>query len=154
MSGGNISVGHVSVPAGNPRELALFYSNLLGLEQSMAGSIPQLGDFVFLSRRADDELPLIALCTEAKSRHTAIEVENLAALKNVYAHSKAKGVPISFAMNHGCSLSLYFHDPEGNMLEVFWATGVKTNEPIAEPMQADALERTEQELRDLIRAPA
>src|ERR687886_652685 len=101
MSGGNLTIGHVSVPAGNPRELAVFYGDLLGLEQSMAGSIPQLGDFVFLSRRAQDEMPLIALCTEPKSRHTAIEVESLTALKNVYAHSKATGIPVSFAMNHG-----------------------------------------------------
>ena len=57
MSSKNLSIGHVSVPAANPRELAVFYSDLLGLEQSMAGSIPQLGDFVFLSRQAEDELP-------------------------------------------------------------------------------------------------
>jgi len=154
MSSGNLSIGHVSVPAANPRELAVFYSDLLGLEQSMTGSIPQLGDFVFLSRQAEDELPLIALCTEPRSRHTAIEVGNLPALKSVYAQSKVKGIPISFAMNHGCSLSLYFHDPEGNLLEVFWATGIKTHEPIAQPVQPDVLERPEEELLDLIGVPA
>ena len=148
------SIGRVSVHVANPRELALFYSDLLGLVPSMAGSIPQLGDLVFLSRHAEDELPLIALCTEPKSRHTGIEVENLPALKNVYEHSKVKGIPISFAMNHGCSLSLYFHDPEGNLLEVFWATGIKTHEPIAEPIQPNVLERPEYELLDLIGVPA
>jgi hypothetical protein len=88
------------------------------------------------------------------TRHTAIEVESVAALKNVYAHSRAKGIPISFAMTHGSSLSLYFHDPEGNMLEVFWATGVKPHVPMAEPIQPDALERPQQELLDLIGVPA
>src|SRR4030081_490158 len=107
----NVRLGHVSIPSNQPRQVAGFYGALLGLEVSMEGSIPKLGDFVFLSRRAEDELPLIALCTEPNSRHTAIEVENLAALKNVYAHAKAKSIPISFALNHGCSLSLYFHDP-------------------------------------------
>jgi catechol-2,3-dioxygenase len=154
VSSENLSVGHVGLPVANPRELALFYSNLLGLKQSKAGWIPPLGDYVFLSRRAEDELPLIALFTEPKSRHTAIEVESLAALKNVYAHSKAKGIRISFAMTHGSSLSLYFHDPEGNMLEVFWATGVRPHEPMAEPIQPDAFERPEQELLDLIGVPA
>ena len=115
---------------------------------------PPLGDFVFLSRRSEDELPLIALCTESRSRHVAIEVENLTALKNVYAHSKAKGIPISFAMNHGCSVSMYFHDPEGNLLEVFLATGIKTQGPIADPVQPDALEWPEAELLDLIGVPA
>src|SRR5215467_8164107 len=154
MSSENVSVGHVGLPVANPRELALFYSNLLGLEQSKAGSIPPLGEYVFLSRRAEDELPLIALFTEPKSRHIAIEIESLVALKNVYARSKAKGIPVSFVMTHGSSLSLYFHDPEGNMLEVFWATGVKPHEPTAEPIKPDVFELPEQEILDLIGVPA
>ncbi len=150
----NLSLGHVSVPATDPRQLAAFYGDLLELEVSMAGSIPQLGDFVFLSRQAEDELPLIALCTEPNSRHTAIEVESLDALKQVYTRSKAQRTRASFALNHGCSLSLYFHDPEGNLLEIFWATGIKTHEPVAAPLHPDDLERPEQELLDLIGVPA
>jgi catechol-2,3-dioxygenase len=149
-----MSISHVSVPCANPQELGAFYADLLGLDVSMEGSIEKLGDFVFLSRHVEDELPLIALCTEPTSRHTAIEVDSLAALKNLYAHTESKGIPVSFALNHGCSVSLYFHDPEGNLLEVFWATGVKTHEPIAEPIQPNDLARPEHELRELIRVPA
>ena len=148
------SIGHVSLPCADPRAVAGFYTDLLGLEVSMEGSIEKLGDFVFLSRQAEEELPVIALCTEPTSRHTAIEVESLIALKNLYAHSKARGIPVSFALDHGCSVSVYFNDPEGNLLEVYWATGVKTHEPIAKPIQPDDLERPEHELRDLIRVPA
>jgi Glyoxalase/Bleomycin resistance protein/Dioxygenase superfamily len=120
----------------------------------MEGSIPALGDFVFLSRRAEDTLPLIALCTEQRARHCALEVESLAELKHLRAHAQANGIRPSFALNHGCSLSLYFHDPEGNLLEVCWPTGRKTDEPISEPLEPDILDRPETELLELIKAPA
>jgi catechol-2,3-dioxygenase len=55
-------------------------------------------------------------------------------------HVRASGIPVSVALNHGCSLSLYFHDPEGNMVEVFWATGQRTDGPIAVPLDIDNLE--------------
>src|SRR5512142_2767759 len=135
----DVRLGHVSVPAARPQELAGFYQDLLGLEVSMQGSIPALGDFVFLSRHAEAELPLIALCSEPTSRHTAIEVASLAALTDLHAHAQTNGITASFALNHGCSLSLYFHDPEGNLLEILWATGIKTSTPISQPISLDHL---------------
>ena len=150
----NVRLGHVSIPSQQPREVAGFYRALLGLEVSMEGSIPALGDFVFLSRRAEDELPLIALCTEQEARHSALEVQSLTELKDLYANAQANGIRASFALNHGCSLSVYFHDPERNLLEVYWPTGHKTDEPISEPLELDVLDRPEAELLELINVPA
>jgi catechol-2,3-dioxygenase len=135
----NVQLGHVALTVRDPREAARFYRDVLGLEVSMEGSLPALGDFIFLSRRADDELPLIALCTEPEARHCAVEVESLAALKEVQAAAKANGHQPSFALDHRCSLSLYFHDPAGNVLEVFWATGEKADEPYASPLDLEQL---------------
>jgi hypothetical protein len=120
----------------------------------MEGSIPALGDFLFLSRRAEDELPLIALCTEQQARHSALEVQSLAELKELRPNAQATGIRPSFALNHGWSLSLYFHDPEGNLLGVYWPTGRKTDEPISEPLEPDVLDRPEAELLELIKVPA
>ena len=146
----DIRLGHVSVVSAEPRRLAGFYRELLGLEVSMEGTIPELGDFVFLSRDAGDDLPLIALCTEPRARHSAVEVESLAALKAAHAHARRQGIAMSFALNHRCSVSLYFHDPEGNLIEDFWATGIKTDEPFTEPLRPDDLDRPESELRELL----
>jgi catechol-2,3-dioxygenase len=33
-------------------------------------------------------------------------------------------VPVKTALNHGVSLSFYFADPEGHLIEVYWPTGV------------------------------
>jgi catechol-2,3-dioxygenase len=145
-----VRLGHVALPSPQPHELAGFYRDLLGLETSMQGSIPELGDFVFLSRHASDELPLIALCTEPRARHTAVEVDSLAALKALHARAARHNITMSFALNHRCSLSLYFHDPQGNAIEVFWATGIKTDEPFTAPLRTEDLDRSDADLLDLL----
>jgi catechol-2,3-dioxygenase len=78
---------------------------------------------------------LIALRTERKARHSALEVESLAELKELRANAQANSIRPAFALDHGCSLSHYFHDPEGNLLEVCRPTGHKTDEPISEPLR-------------------
>jgi catechol-2,3-dioxygenase len=136
----NIRLGHVNLVAKNPREAARFYREVPGLEVSLEGTIPALGEFVFLGRRADDQLPLVALTTKPEARHCALEVESLAALREVHAAAKASGHLPSFALDHQCSLSLYFHDADGNVVEVFWATGRRADDPNPRPLDLDALD--------------
>jgi catechol-2,3-dioxygenase len=149
-----LRIGHVAVPAKDPRGLAEFYCRGLGLSVSMSGEIPQLGQFVFLGDRPDAPLPLLALQTNPAARHVAFEVESLAALQDWYARAKANGIAVEFALNHRCSLSLYLHDPEGNAVEVYWATGLKTDDAFVEPIALDDLEQPEPALRERVLAPA
>lgn len=51
-----------------------------------------------------------------------------------------------FALDHQCSLSLYFHDPDGNLVEIFWATGKKADDPNPRPFDPDELDRPEADL--------
>lgn len=148
-----LRLGHVSVPAKDPEELAGFYRTLLGLEAAMAGSVPGLGDFVFLNGGAQAALPVLALHSNPQGRHVAFQVESLEALKTVCAGAKARGIAVTTALNHRVSISVYFHDPEANMVEVFWATGRKDSDrPYADPISLDDLERPESEVLELIGA--
>ncbi len=150
-----IRLGHVAVPTKDLKELAGFYGRLLGLEVTMKGSVPGLGDFVFLNDRPQAELPLIALHTNPQGRHIALQVDSLEGLRTFCGDAKAHGIPVSMALNHRVSISVYFHDPEGNMIEVYWATGRKdTDRPYADPITLDDLERPEAELLEQVSGSA
>ena len=50
----------------------------------------------------------------------AWRVESLDDLKDFYRRMKDKNVPIDRVADHGVSLGIYFHDPDGNGIEVYY----------------------------------
>ena len=38
------------------------------------------------------------------------------------------------AFNHGVSFAFYFDDPDGNMIEVYWPTGLPVRQPYVDPI--------------------
>lgn len=53
-------------------------------------------------------------------RHTAFAVETEDDLRNAYFALQAEGVPILRAIDHVSQKSIYFHDPDKNLLEIVW----------------------------------
>lgn len=137
----NVRLGHIAVPAQQPEALARFYRAVLGLQESLTGTLPTMGDFVFLSDRSDAPLPLIAFVSRAKARHIAWEVESLSALQQVYIEAKAHGAPILFALHHRVTVSLYLQDPEGNVVEAYWPTGRTDKGVWADPIDLALFEQ-------------
>jgi len=145
-----VRLGHVGVPAHNPRQLATFYHDLLGLEVTLEGTLPALGEFIFLSDRPEEETQTLAFMTSPRARHIAWKVESLAILKAVYAQAKAHGIAIDRVLNHRATLSLYLHDPEGNGIEIYWPTGQTVEGLFAEPVDSAQLEQPDSALLELI----
>lgn len=143
-------LGHVAMPAQNPKELATYYHTLLGLDVTLEGTLPNLGEFVFLGNSAALQQQTLALITRQEARHIAWQVDSLAALKAFYTNTKAHGIPISFAVNHRVTLSLYLRDPEGNAVEVFWPTGRNVDGMFAEPFDVALLDQPEAVLLSLV----
>jgi hypothetical protein len=48
------------------------------------------------------------------------------------------------ALNHGASITFYFNDPDGNLVEVYWCTGIERPQPFLEPID---LSKTEESIR-------
>jgi catechol 2,3-dioxygenase len=52
--------------------------------------------------------------------HIAFRVESEAALRDAYATLREHGVEVTRAVDHVSQKSVYFLDPDGNTLEIYW----------------------------------
>ena len=134
-----IGVRHVGLGARDPAALAEFYRELLGL-QVVPTDTAALGATAFLSSHPAERSLDLALFANPAYQHTAFEVRSLADLRAFYQRALGQGVPIKMALNHGVSLSFYFDDPEGHLIEVYWPTGAACR-----PRHGDAIDLTRSE---------
>lgn len=51
--------------------------------------------------------------------HFSLEVSSFVDLQHAYHRFKAVGVPIDHTQDHGVTASVYFRDPDGNLMEVY-----------------------------------
>jgi hypothetical protein len=52
--------------------------------------------------------------------HIAFKVASYVALRDAYSHLLDRGIEIQRAVDHICQRSLYFIDPDGNGLEIYY----------------------------------
>jgi mannose-6-phosphate isomerase-like protein (cupin superfamily)/catechol 2,3-dioxygenase-like lactoylglutathione lyase family enzyme len=123
----NTGIHHVGLRASNPAASAKFYQAVLGME-IVGESSPdhRFGATAFLSSRPNEESHEIALFANPAFAHVAFKVSSLSELRSLYARVVERNIPIKFAADHGVSFAFYFDDPDGNMIEVYWPTGVHT----------------------------
>ena len=153
MSSSLIGVRHVGWGVKDPAALAAWYRNVLGMKvvhQTEPDS--PIGTTVFLSHALHDEddHDLVFFSNEMFA-HTAFKTTSLGELKAWYDLVRQREVPIQATLNHGISLSLYFADPEGHRIEIFWLTHVAVQDQnfYAQPVDLDLSE--EELLREVER---
>jgi catechol 2,3-dioxygenase-like lactoylglutathione lyase family enzyme len=140
-----IGLSHVGMYAKDPVSLAKFYRDVMGM-QIVDGSDAShpLGASAFLSSRPGEESHHIAMFSNPELAHRAFKVGSLGALKRFYQKIVRDGIPIKFEFLHGVSFAFYFEDPEGNMIEVYWPTGLEYHpQPLVQKID---LTKTEEEL--------
>jgi catechol 2,3-dioxygenase len=119
-------IAHVVIKVRDLERSRKFYTEILGMQ--VMKDVPQIGA-VFLSFNGQDhhEVALFQVGPQAEGPkmnqvgllHFAFRLRNEEELQAAYQEFKEKGVPVTFTVNHGVTKSVYFHDPDGNELEVY-----------------------------------
>ena len=121
-------IGHVALRVADVTRSREFYAKLLGFE--VVEEDPEHGG-VFMALEglshtidlfpAPDPASLPARDPDAVGvRHIAFLVESEAALREAWATLRDNGVPIVRALDHVSQKSIYFHDPDDNLLEIYY----------------------------------
>ncbi len=129
-------VGHVGLHAPDPAALAKLYGEVLGVQ--IVGQDRRNADgvssSVFLSSRPEEDAHQVAIFANPEISHTAFQVDSLTDLRTFYRLVVDRDWPIRWALNHGVSLAFYFHDPAGNLIKLYWPTGVAYPQPHGHPI--------------------
>ena len=75
-------------------------------------------------------------------------VNSVEDLKEYYLRLKEADVTIDRTVSHGNALGMYFFDPEGNRIELYYRTGFKVPQPHGDPIDMTA---SVEELLDIAR---
>ncbi len=118
------SLGHVVIKVRDRERAEAFYEGVLGLAVAARGKNFAM---TFYTLGDHHDLAIVALGDGAGSpgdgdvglAHVAFKIgDDMDALREAKAHFEAAGVAVT-PIDHGISRSLYFHDPDGNQIEVY-----------------------------------
>jgi len=119
-----------------------FYREILGLQVTAESKQDKC---LFLSSRPKEEHHELLISERPEEKRNisqiAFRVESLQDLKDYHRFLLNKKVPIQRIRSHGHSISIYFHDPEGNLIELYWATGLEVKDPIGKSVDLNLPEK-------------
>ena len=117
-------LGHVVLKVRDVQASKTFYTRVLGLQ--VAHEDRQRGA-VFLSFGTEHhDLALFQLATgdtptatQPGLHHTAWQLESFEALQDAYRELGQLGIAVESTVEHNVTRSVYFHDPDGNRVELY-----------------------------------
>ena len=135
------SLTHMGVFTDRPAEMQAFYRQVLGMVVSdsgvghtfkrritfMTSNVDHHHQFVLVEREAGDP-PGGALF------QVSFEMDSLAEVRAVAERAQQVAAPRFKALNHGNSWSVYFSDPDGNLVEIYTDSGWYIPQPFGDPL--------------------
>jgi catechol 2,3-dioxygenase len=146
MSQAAPALTHLGVFTDNPEIMKQFYIRALGMVVSDSGTgMLYQRRIIFLTGDAQQHHQFVLVIREAGDPpggalfQVSFKLKTLAELREVTARAKANGATEVRGMNHGNAWSVYFRDPDRNMVEIYMDTGWYVPQPFADelPLELD-----------------
>lgn len=148
------ALGHVGVYTEDLMKQRDFYSRVLGLQ--IADEDLENRGMVFMSadpKREHHEFVLMkgrVTSDDAKViQQISFIVNSVEDLKEYRQRLLAENITIERTVSHGNALGMYFFDPEGNRIELYYRTGFDVPQPHGDPIDLDD---SVEELLDIARS--
>ena len=133
------SLGHVGLLVHDIERSKAFYRDVLGLtvsDESDTGTV-----FMTAQERHQEhhELQLRPGREDGQVvSQISFRCETLAELKAFHHDFVKRGISIQHVNSHGNAIGIYFNDPDGNTVEVYWPTGIDWPQPFRKPVDLTA----------------
>jgi catechol 2,3-dioxygenase-like lactoylglutathione lyase family enzyme len=118
-------LSHIGFLARDLDRMIDFYSRVLGLVVTDRGPYRMGGEIVFLSGSTEEHHQVVFVSGRKDDEHKSIlnqisfHVESLEDLRAFHKTLVAEEVKELAPRNHGNAWSIYFHDPDGNRVELY-----------------------------------
>ncbi|MBI4529346.1 MAG: VOC family protein [Deltaproteobacteria bacterium] len=137
-------LGHFGLRVKNLQRALSFYRDILGLQMTTESREDKC---LFLTSRPDEEHHELLISERPEEKRMisqiAFRVNSLEDLKEFSRFFEDKKIPIQSTRTHGHSISIYLHDPEANLIEIYWVTGLDVKGPISKAVD---LSRSREEI--------
>lgn len=135
-----VSLGHVGLYVRDVERSKAFYRDILGLKIS---DVSPTSGAVFMTAKdrveEHHELLLVPGREEGKVvQQISFRCASLSDIKEFHRVFLENKIPINRIVSHGNAVGIYFQDPDGNQVEVYWPTGIDWPQPFGKPVNLEA----------------
>jgi len=143
-----MTFGHIGLNVVEMEPMVEFYTRIMGFRLTDRGRGSRGGELAFLSRDPEEHHQIVLAEGRPPGNVSTVNqmsfrVQDFGEVRAMYERLVEAGVEGIAPIDHGAALSVYFPDPEGNRVEVYWATPWYIQQPHAKPID---FARTDEEI--------
>ncbi|HET7201148.1 MAG TPA: VOC family protein [Burkholderiales bacterium] len=141
-----LSFSHFGMFVTDVARMEDFYTRVLGFAVTDHGDLETPRGavrLVFLSRDPRDHHQIVLVSGRPEGlnfnpiNQISFRMDELAGLREMHRRLQRERVKEMYPVSHGNALSVYFHDPEGNRVELFIDTPWHCHQPVRMPLDLE-----------------